>query len=65
VPISDARHAQLIGHIPDAADSFSDIFGAALPIAAHHGAAQHHLALSDVDQEITLMASCNLVVLSS
>jgi hypothetical protein len=52
--------------MPDAADSFSDIFGAALPIAAHHGAAQkHHLALSYVDQEITLMASCDLVVLSS
>jgi len=41
--MSDARHAQLTGHIPDAADLFSDMFGAA---------AQHRLALSYVDQEI-------------
>jgi hypothetical protein len=56
VAISDAREAHLIGHIPDAADPFNGIFGAA---------AQRHLALSYVDQEISVVASWSLVVLSS
>jgi hypothetical protein len=54
VAISDAREAHLIGHIPDTADPFSGIFGAA---------AQHHLALSYVDQQIAV--SCSRVVVSS
>ena len=63
MPISDARHAQLIGHIPDAADKFSDIFSAARLIAAHHRAEERHFAMSDVDQEIAV--SCSRVALSS
>ena len=47
-----ARDAQLIGHISYAADTFNDVFGAALLFAAGYGAAQRHFALDYFDDDL-------------